>query len=63
LPIIPNRMARIKSDSRWNETSGKHRRTIYVGMTQAMRSLLVVRPRKIDLALFQGFDDALGDMR
>jgi superfamily I DNA/RNA helicase len=47
----------------WNEAFGKHRRTMYVGMTRAMRSLLVVRPRASDLALFQGFDDALWEMR
>ena len=47
----------------WNETFGKHRRTMYVGMTRAMRSLLVVRPRKSDLSIFQGFDDALWDVR
>ncbi len=51
-PVLPNG---INEDER-AEIFAKERRTMYVGMTRAMRTLLVAIPDNTHNALFQGFD-------
>ena len=53
-PIIP----REASDDERDELLARERRTMFVGMTRAMRALLVVMPVNITSPLFQGFDPA-----
>ena len=51
-PVIPHDA----SAEEHAEILAKERRTIYVGMTRAMRALLVVIPAVIDTQLLRGFD-------
>ncbi len=53
-PIIPHGA----SEDERNELLARERRTMFVGMTRAMRALLVVMPVNITSPLFQGFDPA-----
>jgi superfamily I DNA/RNA helicase/mRNA-degrading endonuclease RelE of RelBE toxin-antitoxin system len=46
------------SEDEFNEILLKERRTVFVGMTRAMRALLVVVPVQQDISLLQGFDPA-----
>jgi len=52
-PIIPYNASEEERD----ELLAQERRNMFVGMTRAMRSLLVVIPTENDSPLFQGFDD------
>jgi superfamily I DNA/RNA helicase len=45
-----------------DETLARHRRNIYVGMTRAMRALLVIVPSNTSVPLLTGFDPAYWDM-
>lgn len=53
-PIIPHGA----SEDERNELLARERRTMFVGMTRAMRALLVVVPVNTTSPLFQGFDPA-----
>jgi ATP-dependent exoDNAse (exonuclease V) beta subunit len=45
-----------------DETLARHCRNIYVGMTRAMRALLVVVPTNTTLPLLIGFDPVYWDI-
>ena len=45
-----------------DETQARHRRAIYVGMTRAMRALLVIVPANIRMPILTGFDPAYWDL-
>ena len=45
------------SEEERNELLAQERRNMFVGMTRAMRSLLVIIPAEHDSPLFEGFDD------
>jgi superfamily I DNA/RNA helicase/mRNA-degrading endonuclease RelE of RelBE toxin-antitoxin system len=51
-PIIPAGA----SDEEYQELLARERRTMFVGMTRAMRALLVVVPITVNAPLLQGFD-------
>lgn len=44
------------------EASARERRIVFVGMTRAMRALLILAPARSDAALFDGFDPALWNL-
>lgn len=52
-PIIPQNASQEERD----EHLSQERRSMFVGMTRAMRSLLVVIPEGNNSPLFQGFDE------
>ena len=58
-PIIPQHASQEESD----ETLAQERRNMFVGMTRAMRSLLVVIPKENGSPLFQGFDERFWNKR
>jgi superfamily I DNA/RNA helicase len=58
-PIIP----RDASADERDEILARERRTMFVGMTRAMRALLVVLPADVKTPLLQGFDGSYWNMR
>lgn len=57
-PIIPKNT----SEEERNELLSQERRNMFVGMTRAMRSLLVIIPEDNDSPLFQGFEEYYWNM-
>ncbi|GAC1366472.1 MAG: 3'-5' exonuclease [Ktedonobacteraceae bacterium] len=53
-PVIPREASAEERD----EVLARERRTMFVGMTRAMRALLVVLPTEVKTPLLQGFDPA-----
>jgi superfamily I DNA/RNA helicase/mRNA-degrading endonuclease RelE of RelBE toxin-antitoxin system len=51
------------SEDERSEQDARERRTMFVGMTRAMRALLVITPSKSDSTLFDGFDATLWNMK
>ncbi len=58
-PIIP----RDASTDERDETLARERRTMFVGMTRAMRALLVVLPREVKTPLLQGFEGSYWNIK
>ncbi|GAC1400419.1 MAG: 3'-5' exonuclease [Ktedonobacteraceae bacterium] len=58
-PIIPQHASEEERD----EILSQERRNMFVGMTRAMRSLLVVIPKDNESQLFQGFDERYWNMQ
>ncbi len=50
------------SDDERTEQLSRERRTMFVGMTRAMRALLVITPTNYDSPLYQGFDPTFWNM-
>jgi superfamily I DNA/RNA helicase len=57
-PIIPQKACQEEVE----EVLARERRTLFVGMTRAMRALLVVIPHQSTTPLFQGFDPTYWNM-
>ncbi len=58
-PVIP----RDASADEHDEILARERRTMFVGMTRAMRALLVISPADSKTPLLQGFDGHYWNMR
>jgi superfamily I DNA/RNA helicase len=58
-PVIP----RDASTDERDEILARERRTMFVGMTRAMRALLVVLPADVKTPLLQGFEGSFWNMR
>ncbi len=46
-----------------DEFLAREQRTLFVGMTRAMRALLIIIPHKTNTSLLQGFDDTYWDLK
>ncbi len=57
-PVIPAGA----SDDECRELLARERRTMFVGMTRAMRALLVVAPVTVNTPLLEGFDPVFWNM-
>jgi superfamily I DNA/RNA helicase/mRNA-degrading endonuclease RelE of RelBE toxin-antitoxin system len=58
-PVIPHDASADERD----EILARERRTMFVGMTRAMRALLIVLPADVKTPLLQGFDGSYWNMR